>query len=84
MYQIHPINPQQDIEEATNVITGAFSETPDSDISDWFSVTEMVDTINKNRGVCLKAVENNQIIGVVHVQAENPINGREGTEKWIR
>ena len=43
----------------------------------------MEQSIKRRQGVCLKAVEGDKIIGIVHAQHENPINGKEGTEKWV-
>ena len=27
--------------------------------------------------------ENGEVVGIIHAQQENPVYGREGTEKWV-
>jgi ribosomal protein S18 acetylase RimI-like enzyme len=67
-----------------NVITSAFSQTPDSNINDWFSLEQMFKTIKNNTGIGLKSINaQGEITGIIHAMQENPINGREGTEKWV-
>ncbi len=81
---ISPINVNKDIPLIEQVVREAFSSTPDSNLSDWFSFPEMAESIRKDQGICLKAVdERGPIIGIIHAQQENPINGKEGTEKWV-
>ncbi len=75
---------EKDIKDLINVATKAFCATPDSDLSDWFSFSEMEKMINQNTGLCLKAVgDENQIIGMIYAQQESLINGKEGQEKWV-
>lgn len=73
-----------DLEQIKRVSQGAFSNTPDSSLEEWFSFEEMSKAINEGRGICLKAVnESGDITGVIYAQQENPINGKEGKEKWV-
>ena len=81
--EIVPIDLKVDLQEVERVVEEGFSNTPDSKLSDWFSFSEMSSSIEKETGVCLKYVEGGEIIGMVHAQEENPINGREGREKWV-
>lgn len=81
--EIAPIDLKIDLQEIERVVEEGFSDTSDSKLSDWFSFTEMTASIEKGNGVCLKYVEEGRIIGMVHAQEENPINGREGREKWV-
>lgn len=81
---IAPIDVSKDIPFVEQVVREAFSSTPDSDLGDWFSFSEMIESIKEGRGVCLKAVDDKgEIVGIIHAQQENPINGREGMEKWV-
>lgn len=74
----------KDIEELRKVAQNAFSTTPDSDLSDWFSFTEMIKAINENHAICLKAIDDNShIVGIIYAQQESLINGKEGEEKWV-
>jgi ribosomal protein S18 acetylase RimI-like enzyme len=43
----------------------------------------MVKNLQMGRSACFFAVENNKISALVYAQTESPINGKEGTEKWI-
>lgn len=62
----------------------AFGDTPDSDISNWFSFDEMMKAIKSQQGVCVMASsDNDKLLGFVYAQQESPINGLEGTEKWV-
>lgn len=82
--KITPIRPKADLDKVEEVIRLAFSETSDSNIDDWFSLEEMSNSIKSGVGACFKAFESgDKIVGIVHGQQENPINGREGIEKWI-
>lgn len=69
-----------DIEQFLTVSNKAFGTTDPLD--EWFDVDEMINEISKNRGICLKAKLNDNIVGVIYAQQENPINGKEGKEKW--
>ena len=80
---INEIDVEGDLPLVEQVVKKAFEETPDSDTSDWFSFDEMKKSILDGRGVCLKVVADGEMLGVVHAQQENPINGREGVEKWV-
>lgn len=74
----------QDLETIQEVAQRAFSSTPDSSLSEWFSFESMQEYIKNGRGLCLKAVnENNKIVGMMYAQQESPINGKEGLEKWV-
>jgi len=81
--QIQRINLDTDLPLVQDVIQRSFSQTSDSNIDDWFSINEMVNSIQSKRGICLKALDGKEIVGIIHAQTENPINGREGKEKWI-
>jgi ribosomal protein S18 acetylase RimI-like enzyme len=62
----------------------AFSSTPDSSLEEWFSFPVMEDMIAENRGTCIKAVsDTGEVQGMIYAQQENPINGKEGVEKWV-
>lgn len=62
----------------------AFGTTSDSNISEWFSFNEMRKAIDQERGICLKALsDDNKLLGFIYAQQENPINGNEGLEKWV-
>ena len=81
---ISPIDVNKDIPLVERVVREAFASTPDSDLSDWFSFSEMVGSIKRSQGICLKATdENGEVVGIIHAQQENPVYGREGTEKWV-
>ncbi|CAN5184678.1 hypothetical protein BH09PAT2_BH09PAT2_05400 [soil metagenome] len=81
---IIPIDIEKDIQTLENLITLTFSSTPDANTTEWFSMDEMVSSIRLGKGHCLKAINNlGEIIGMIHAQIENPINGREGKEKWV-
>jgi ribosomal protein S18 acetylase RimI-like enzyme len=44
----------------------------------------MQKVIEERRGICIKATDDlGQIVGMVYAQQENPINGKEGLEKWV-
>lgn len=74
----------QDIELLRKVAESAFVSTNDASLDEWFSFDEMQKMIQENRGVCIKAVdESGLIVGMTYAQQENPINGREGSEKWV-
>lgn len=72
-----------DLQEIKDVVSKGFSDTPDSNLSEWFSFPVMVSSIKTGSGVCLKLIQNGKIIGMVHAMEENSINGREGREKWV-
>ena len=78
-----PIDPKKDLQEIEQVVKKGFSDTPDSNLSDWFSFPEMTLSIGNGSGVCLKCIQSGEVIGMVHAKEENPINGREGREKWV-
>ena len=77
------INLKKDLQAIEIVVEKGFSDTPDAKLSDWYSFSEMTSSIEKGSGMCLKCVEDGKTIGIVHAQEENPINGREGREKWV-
>jgi len=73
-----------ELQMAESIALAAFAPTPDSDLSDWLSFTEMGKSIDIGRGLCLLAFsETNEPAGIIYAQQENPINGREGLEKWV-
>ena len=75
---------KQDLNLVESVITKAYSSTPDSDLNDWLSFSYMHTRINKESGKCLLMTDGNSSpIGAIYAQAENLINGREGSEKWV-
>lgn len=74
---------EKDINELISVANKAFLTTPDADLSNWFSFEEMKKMINQNTGLCLKAVDDNKILGMIYAQQESLINGKEGKEKWV-
>jgi len=74
---------EKDINELISVTNKAFWATPDADLSNWFSFEEMKKMIDQNTGLCLKAVDNNKILGMIYAQQESLINGKEGKEKWV-
>ena len=78
-----PIDLKKNLQEIEQVVKKGFSDTPDSNLSDWFSFPEMILSIKNGSGVCLKCIQNGEMIGMVHAMEENPINGREGREKWV-
>ncbi len=67
----------------SDLIKMSFEGTEDSKIENWFSYEEMILNIMNSRGVCLIASEEGKICAAIYAQAENPINGKEGIEKWI-
>lgn len=82
--QIIPIDISTDLEAVRNVAIKAFGDTPDASLDQWFSFSEMEKAIKENRGLCLKAIaDNEKVVGMLYAQAENPINGKEGLEKWV-
>ncbi len=81
--EITPINLSEDLAKVEDVANKAFSVTPDSSLEEWFSFDEMKKNIESGRGVCLKAIENNEIVGMIYAQQESPINGKEGLDKWV-
>lgn len=72
-----------DLEELIEVAESAFASSDDSTLEEWFSFEQMKKMIEQERGVCIKAVDDvGQIVGMTYAQQENPINGKEGLEKW--
>ncbi len=74
---------KKDIEAVHLVIAKAFSDTPDMNLDIWFSFSEMSKIILEGRGVCLKAISENKIVGMIFAKQESPVNGKEGLEKWV-
>lgn len=73
-----------DLSVAESVAKKAFASTTDSDISQWLSFDVMHKIIAEDRGVCLLALDGiKNSIGMIYAQQENPVNGLEGTEKWV-
>ncbi len=74
----------EDLSAIRKVCEAAFTEGGDANIDIWFSFEEMLRNIAMLRGCCLKAVdEKEEICGTIYAQAESPINGPEGLEKWV-
>jgi ribosomal protein S18 acetylase RimI-like enzyme len=66
------------------VAEASFSATPDSSLDEWFSFVEMEKAIKSERGACIKAIDDaGQVVGMIYAQQENPINGKEGLDKWV-
>lgn len=73
-----------DLPEVKAVAEASFSATPDSSLDEWFSFEEMEKAIKSERGACIKAVDDaGQVVGMIYAQQENPINGKEGLDKWV-
>lgn len=84
MMQFLPISPQTDLHVIQTIAKQGFSSTPDAVLGQWFSFTEMEKNIEQGRGACIKAVDDNgTVVGMTYAQQENPINGKEGLEKWV-
>lgn len=82
--KIIPLDITKDIERVEEISKLAFSITPDSSLEEWFSFDYMQKMITEHRGLCLKSLnENNEMTGMIYAQQENPINGKEGVEKWV-
>ena len=70
--------------ELRSVAAAAFGDSPDADVSEWFSFDEMTAVISRGRGICVQACDaTGLVLGFIYAQQENPINGKEGTEKWM-
>ena len=79
----HTITLPKDLISIEETIQNAFKNTSDAEISNWLSFSYMETMINQNRGMGIKGMdENNQVTGVIYAQQENPVNGKEGEEKW--
>ena len=62
----------------------AFAASGDANIDAWFSFDEMQRNIAMQRGCCLKALdEKGEMLAAIYAEAERPINGPEGLEKWV-
>lgn len=73
-----------DLDAVRQVAEASFSVTPDSSLEEWFSFEEMVKMIDQGRGACITARnDEGEIVGMIYAQQENPINGKEGLEKWV-
>lgn len=73
-----------DLPNLEKVAISAFAATDDSSLDEWFSFSEMADMIARKRGLCVKAInDDDTITGMIYAQQENPINGKEGLEKWV-
>jgi len=82
--QVTPIDLTKDLDEVKKVAVSAFGSTPDASLDEWFSFNEMEEQIKKDKGFCLKAVsDEEEIVGILYAQYENPINGKEGMDKWV-
>ena len=82
--QIITVNEDSNFLEVERVAKAAFSETPDSTLDEWFSLSYMKAMIQEQRGLCLLAISpEGKGAGIIYAQQENPINGKEGIEKWV-
>jgi len=78
------LDTNSDLSEIETIAKAAFSSTPDSSLEDWFSCPYMKKMIQEGRGFCLKAIsDEDKITGCIYAQQENPINGKEGEDKWV-
>lgn len=79
-----PITLPEDLRAVKAVAEASFVSTPDSSLEEWFSFPEMEKMIQEGRGMCMKAVSDaGEILGMIYAQQENPINGKEGLDKWV-
>lgn len=79
-----PISIPKDLEAIIKVAESSFSSTPDSSLEEWFSFDQMEKYMKEDRGMCIKAVsDEGEIVGMIYAQQENPINGKEGLDKWV-
>jgi len=68
-YIYKSINLSNDLDKLNILVSKAFSSTSDSSIKEWFSFTEMAQMISKNRGICIKAIDNNNnLVGMIYAQ----------------
>ena len=82
--KILEIDTDKDLAAIQDTAKKAFSSTPDSTLDEWFDFDYMEKMIQEDRGICLKAVsEDNNIAGMIFALQESPINGKEGIEKWV-
>jgi len=73
-----------DLQAVEAVAESSFVSTPDSSLEEWFSFDQMQMYIAEGRGMCLKAVsDEGEVVGMIYAQQENPINGKEGLDKWV-
>jgi ribosomal protein S18 acetylase RimI-like enzyme len=73
-----------DLKVVQAVAEAAFSDTPDSSLDEWFDFKEMARQIEIKRGMCIKAInEQDEVVGMIYGQQENPIHNSEGREKWV-
>lgn len=73
-----------DLASLRGVAESAFASTDDSSLEEWFSFDQMAQAIEQSRGACIKAIdESGEVVGMTYAQQENPINGKEGLEKWV-
>ncbi len=78
------MNADEDTAALRHVAEAAFGHGPDADLDEWFSFEEMSKAIKAGRGACMKALDSSgQLQGFTYAQPENPINGREGLDKWV-
>lgn len=78
------ISLSEDFSAIRSVAEASFSVTPDSSLDEWFSFDEMQNAIKLGRGACIKALDNSgKTVGMIYAQQENPINGKEGLDKWV-
>ncbi len=71
-------------EEIIELISLSFSLTSDSALGEWLSFDEMRGVINREQGVCIGATDEfGTLVSMIYAQQENPVNGKEGAEKWV-
>lgn len=79
-----PITLPDDLNAVRAVAQSSFSVTSDSSLDEWFSFDEMTKAIKQGCGTCIKAIDDSgSVVGMIYAQQENPINGKEGREKWV-
>ena len=72
----------EDLGSITNLVSSSFSLTQDSSLDEWLSFSEMKKMIDLEKGICIKASDGDNILGMIYAQQESPINNKEGMEKW--
>src|SRR3989344_1892579 len=77
-------NLSNDLNSIIKLVSSSFSSTQDSSLDQWLSFSEMKKLIKDGREICIKAIDfNNELLGMIYAQQENPINNNEVTEKWV-
>jgi ribosomal protein S18 acetylase RimI-like enzyme len=78
------IDANKDMPTLEAVSRAAFSTTPDASLDEWLSFSYMKEMILEGRGYALKALtDEEEVAGIIYAQQENPVNSKEGEEKWV-